>query len=269
MKFNFVFNLKTDIPAKRPEACHIRGSTSAGFVAPPVPREARRSPSPEAVPRGLREGQARSPPGAGPGWAGDPPRARRVREPTPRISPQTAAGTKAPGHGQRTVAGIGSTVRPLFLRGPIFVCLHLPVSGFNCASHLKFTHKHTLDKWLSNRAISPLRGHLAMAGDIRGITNWGREGCGHRAADRAAARQPPAHGRPAQPRGSRPSPAEHADTRGAADNGLRCSKCAKLSDTRKAPSGRPVQSPGRQERPDSPGQGERRGRPTGAARRCQ
>lgn len=192
-----------------------------------------------------------------------------IRAPTPCISPQTAAGTKAPGHGQRTMAGIGSTVRPLFLRGPIFVCLHLPVSGFNCASHLKFTHKHTLDKWLSNRVISPLRGHLAMAGDIRGITNCGREGCGHRAVDRAAARQPPAHGRPAQPRGSRPSPAEHADTRGAADNGLRCSKCAKLSDTRKAPSGRPVQSPGRQERPDSPGQGERRGRPTGATRRCQ
>lgn len=221
--------------------------------------------SPEACGRGRRARR----PGRGRAGLETPHGPAASEHPHPASRLRLRLGPRPPAHGQRTMAGIGSTVRPLFLRGPIFVCLHLPVSGFNCASHLKFTHKHTLDKWLSNRAISPLRGHLAMAGDIRGITNCGREGCGHRVVDQAAARQPPAHGRPAQPRGSRPSPAEHPDTRGAADNGLRCSKCAKLSDTRKAPSGRPVQSPGRQERPDSPGQGERRGRPTGAARRCQ
>lgn len=156
--------------------------------------------SPEACGRGRRARR----PGRGRAGLETPHGPAGIRAPTPRISPQTAAGTKAPGHGQRTMAGIGSTVRPLFLRGPIFVCLHLPVSGFNCASHLKFTHKHTLDKWLSNRAISPLRGHLAMAGDIRGITNCGQEGCGHR----AAARQPPAPPRaaprePALPRRTR------------------------------------------------------------------
>lgn len=61
LKFNFAFNLKTDILAKRLEVRHVLGSVCRGCGALGA-REARRSPSREAVPRGWRERQARTPP---------------------------------------------------------------------------------------------------------------------------------------------------------------------------------------------------------------
>lgn len=81
--------------------------------------------------------------------------------------------------------------------------------------------------------------------------------CGGRPGPPLSSPRP--RGGPAQPPAGAGPPPWNTPKNSALDNWLRCSKCAKLSDPRKSPSGRPAPSTGRRERPNSLAQDERLG----------